>query len=97
MELGQWTHQVTARPATLVATVLNNLVEVKTSRVAAFEIYVAPGRFDPEKPMRVAVNGQVPESKLIHLEIGDLLEDYRERRDTDLLYCCRLTFAVRGR
>jgi hypothetical protein len=39
----------------------------------------------------------VPESKLIHLEIGDLLEDYRERRDTDLLYCCKLTFAVRGR
>jgi len=97
MELGQWTHQVTARPATLVANVLNNLVEVKTSRVAAFDIYVAPGRFDPEKPVRVAVNGQVPESKLIHLEIGDLLEDYRERRDTDLLYCCRLTFSVRGR
>ena len=56
-----------------------------------------PKMFDPDQPMRVAVNGQVPESKLIHMEIGDLLEDYRERRDTDLLYCCRLRFAVRGR
>ena len=97
MELGRWVHQVTARPATLTATVLNNLVEVRTSRVTAFDIYVQPGMFDPQKPIRVAVNGQVPESKLIHMEIGALLEDYRDRRDTDLLYCCRLTFAVRGR
>ncbi|MHC4162006.1 MAG: hypothetical protein ACYSUM_07740 [Planctomycetota bacterium] len=96
-ELGHWAHQVTARPATLTATATGNLIEVATSRVVAFDIYVEPKMFDPEKPVRVAVNGQVPESKLIHLEIGDLLEDYRDRRDTDLLYCCRLTFAVRGR
>lgn len=96
-ELGHWFHRVTARPATLTATVLNNLVEVKTSRVAAFDIYAAPGMFDFEKELRVSVNGQVPESKLIYPEIADLLEDYRERRDTDLLYPCKLTFSVRGR
>jgi len=93
-ELGHW---VTARAATLTATVEGDLVTVRTSRVNAFEIFVAPGMFDPNRPVRVTVNGQVPESKLIHLEIGDLLEDYRERRDTDLLYGCRLTFSVRGR
>jgi hypothetical protein len=96
-ELGHLSHQVTARPATLTATASGNLVTVTTSRVMAFDIFVEPGMFRPEKPLRVAVNGQVPESKLIHMEIGDLLEDYRDRRDTDLLYCCRLTFAVRGR
>ena len=95
--LGQWAHHVTAQPATLTATAEGNLIHVRASRVAAFDIYVEPGMFDPDEPMRVAVNGQVPESKLIHLEIGDLLEDYLERRDTDLLYCCKLTFAVRGR
>jgi hypothetical protein len=88
---------VTARPATLTATASGNLVSVQTNRVTAFDIFVDPKMFDPDQPVRVAVNGQVPESKLIHLEIGDLLEDYRERRDTDLLYCCKLTFAVRGR
>lgn len=93
-ELGHW---VTARNATLKATAQANLVTVETYRVNAFDIFVEPKMFDPNQPVRVAVNGQVPESKLIHLEIGDLLEDYRERRDTDLLYCCRLRFAVRGR
>jgi hypothetical protein len=97
-ELGIPVPRVTDRPATLTASIeKDNLVRVQTVRVNAFDLFVAPGMFDPGQPLRVSVNGQVPESKLIHMEIGDLLEDYRERRDTDLLCCCKLTFSVRGR
>lgn len=96
-ELGIRVPRVTERPSTLTASAEGNLVKVQTVRVNAFDIHVAPGMFNPDKELRVAVNGQVPESKLIHMEIGDLLEDYRARRDTDLLYCCKLTFSVRGR
>jgi hypothetical protein len=61
-ELGVWTHRVTARPATLTATASGNLVSVQTNRVTAFDIFVDPKMFDPDRPVRVAVNGQVPES-----------------------------------
>ena len=64
-------------------------------RVTAFDIYVDPALFDPSRPLRVSINGSVPESKLIYPEIADLLEDYRARRDTGLLYVDKLTFAVR--
>ena len=92
-----WTHKVTARPATLQAQVMqDNYVVVKTYRVTAFDLFIDPGMFDANKPLRVQINDDpAPQSKLIHLEIADLLEDYRDRRDTDLLYACRLTFSVR--
>ena len=91
-----WTHKVTARPATFEARLMqDNLVVVTTYRVNAFELFVDPAMFDPSKPLRVQINdAPAPESKLIHLEIADLLEDYRQRRDTDLLYPSRLTFSV---
>ncbi|MHC4549732.1 MAG: hypothetical protein ACYTEZ_13250 [Planctomycetota bacterium] len=94
-----WAHKATARPATLRANLVRDekeglLVEVEADRVAAFDLYVEPKMFATEV-LRVRINGQVPVARVIHLEIADLLEDYRERRDTELLYCCRLTFGVR--
>jgi len=86
-------HQVTALPATCTAVIrAGNLVEVTTDRVAAFDLFVDPRLLDPSQVLRVQVNGRVPEARVIHLEVADLLEDYRERRDPGRLYGCRLTF-----
>ncbi|MDH3593163.1 MAG: PHB depolymerase family esterase [Planctomycetota bacterium] len=95
--VGPWRDRALARTATLTATLDNtkNRIDVKTYRVTAFDIYIDAGLFDPSAPLRVSINGSVPESKLIYPEIADLLEDYRVRRDTGLLFVDKLTFAVR--
>jgi hypothetical protein len=93
-----WEHDVLARPATLSASIAmhdRNLIRVNCDRVRAFHIYIDPTRHDVDAPIRVSINGGVPEAKLIDLKISDLLEDYRERRDPELLYACRLSYSVR--
>jgi hypothetical protein len=93
-----WEHDVLARPATLTASIAmhdRNLIRVHCDRVRAFHIYIDPKRHDLDAPIRVSINGGVPEAKLIDLKISDLLEDYRERRDPELLYACRLSYSVR--
>jgi len=92
-----WEDFVVARASTIVAELDNeNLLTVKTYRAAAFDVFIGFDHFDPERPLRLEVNdAPAPFSKLILFEISDLLEDYRERRDTKLLYAARLTFSVR--
>jgi len=46
----------------------------------------------PDKALRVSINGGTPVARLIDPSIGDLLDDYRERRDPRLLYYDRLSF-----
>jgi len=69
-----------------------NLVHVQHSNVVAFQIYIDPSLFDPDKALRVSINGGTPVARLIDPSIGDLLDDYRERRDPRLLYYDRLSF-----
>jgi len=89
----QW---VLAQNATLDAQILDpNLVQVTAERVAAFDLYIDPALLDTGGVLRVAINGAVPEARVVRGDIGALLDDYRERRDPDLLYWARLTFTVR--
>ena len=69
-----------------------NLVHVQTENVVAFQIFVDPALFDPNKALRVSINGGTPVARLIDPDIADLLDDYRERRDPKLLYYDRLSF-----
>lgn len=92
-----WKHRAMARPAEVTARIDpedGNLLHVTTNRVTAFDVFAAPGTFDPTRPLRVYVNGAPGGAKLVDFDIGDLLDDYRERRDPGLLYACRLTFAA---
>ena len=90
-----WKYRALSRPARLEAT-LNaqdpNLVDVKTSGIVGFQIYVDPRVFDVERPLRVRVNGKAPTAHIIQPDIGALLDDYRERGDPGLLYVARLSF-----
>jgi len=69
-----------------------NLIHVKQENVVAFQIFIDPALFDPNKALRVSINGGTPVARLIDPDIGDLLDDYRERRDPRLLYYDRLSF-----
>ena len=69
-----------------------NLVHVTTREVVAFQIYVDPQVFDVERPLRVRINGKAPTAHILDPDIGDLLDDYRERGDPGLLYVARLNF-----
>ena len=95
-----WRHESAAIPGTFIAEVDQkdrNLIRVRTFRVSAFHIYVDPSMFDVERPLRVKINDGVPIANLIdhNLRISTLLEDYRERRDTNLLYAASFSFSVR--
>ena len=74
-----------------------NLVRVRTHSVAAFHLYVDPEMFAVDRPLRVSINGGIPIANLIdhNLRISTLLEDYRERRDPELLYAASFSFSVR--
>jgi len=69
-----------------------NLVHVKAENVVGFQIFIDPALFDPDKALRVSINGGTPVARLIDPDIADLLDDYRERRDPKLLYYDRLSF-----
>lgn len=98
LQLADWTHRAMRRLATIEATVgAANLVTVQARNVAAFDLFVDPKLLDPKKPVRVSINGAVPEARWPQPSVADLLEDFRERRDPALLYACKLTFAVPGR
>jgi hypothetical protein len=91
-----WTQRVLAQDATLEAEFKQrDLVVVRAERVAAFDLFIDPALMEPGTVLRVAVNGQVPEARVVRGDIGALLDDYRERRDADLLYWGKLTFTAR--
>jgi hypothetical protein len=90
-----WGHRTMNLPGSLRAHIdpeVKNLVHVEAHRILAFEIFVDPEMFDVDEPLRVSINGGVPQAKLIDERIDVLLEDYRVRRDPSLLYACRLSF-----
>jgi hypothetical protein len=96
--VGTWSARGMRRSARIDATIgQENLVRVRTESVAAFDLFVDPGLFDLERPLRVSINGGVPEARLLSPSIGEMLADYRERRDPRLLSVQRLTFSVPGR
>ena len=72
-----------------------NLVVVTCEGVVAFDLFVDPRLIDVDKPVRVAINGPYPQAQAVFPNVADLLEDFAERRDSGLLYVCKLTFAVR--
>jgi len=87
-------------PGTLIAEVDRqdtNLIHVRTHRVTAFRIYVDPAMFERDRALRVRINGGVPIANLIdhNLSVEAVLEDYRERRDPELLYAASFTYSVR--
>ncbi len=91
-----WKQRVLAQDATLEAEFKErDLVVVRAERIAAFDIYLDPALVEPGSVLRVTVNGQVPEARVARGDIGALLEDYRERRDSNLLYWGKLTFTAR--
>jgi len=97
MKMGEWTHRGMRRVATIDASIgEGNLVTVRAHHVAAFDLYIDPRLLDPRKPVRVSINGAVPEARAPDPSVADLLEDFRERRDPALLYHGKLTFAVPG-
>jgi len=81
-----------ARMTVRIDDKVSNLVHVQHKNVVAFQIYIDPSLFDPDKALRVSVNGGTPVARLIDGDIADLLDDYRERRDPRLLYYDRLSF-----
>jgi hypothetical protein len=91
-----WTHRSLAQDAKLEAQIVaRDLVAVEAERVAAFDLFLDPTVLEPEGVLRVRINGQVPEARVARGDIETLLDDYRERRDTGLLYLGKLTFTVR--
>lgn len=96
--VGVWEATGMRRAGRIEASIENgNLVRVRTENIAAFDLFVDPALFDLERPLRVSINGGVPEARVIAPSIGDLLEDFAERRDPRRLYLQRLTFSVPGR
>lgn len=98
VEVGARAARGLRRLARITATVeADNLVRVQAENVAAFDLFVDPEVLDLRKPLRVGVNGGIPEARVIAPSVADLLEDFAERRDAGLLYLQRLTFKVPGR
>ena len=93
----RWTRNSITSKATITARILEgNLIEVETQRIAGFSIYVDPKLLDPDRPIRVRINrSRFPESTAAFLYVEDLLDDYREHRDPELLYACRCNFTPR--
>jgi poly(3-hydroxybutyrate) depolymerase len=91
-----WKQNVLAKDAVLEAEIKEkDLVVVHAERVAAFDLLVDPRLFAPGSVVRVAINGQVPEARVVRTDIDTLLDDYKERRDPDLLVWGRITFTAR--
>lgn len=91
-----WKQRVLAQDATLEAEFKErDLVVVRAERVAAFDLFIDPALVEPGSVLRVTVNGQVPEARVVRGDIGALLDDYRERRDANLLTWGKLTFTAR--
>jgi hypothetical protein len=72
-----------------------NEVVVRTRNVAGFDFHVDPAMFDLNRPIRFTINGGTVETRIIDPSFASMLDDYRERRDTKLLYVAKLTFSVR--
>jgi hypothetical protein len=82
-----------SRTATLNARLdvqKSNYVQVKSKNVLAFQIYVDPLIFNVDLPLRVSVNGRAPTAHLITPDIGEMLDDYRERGDPGRLCVDRI-------
>ena len=96
-EVGRvWKQRVLAQDATLAAAFIEtDRIDVRAERVAAFDIFIDPALLEPGSVVRVSVNGQVPEARVVRGDIGTLLDDYADRRDPDLLYFGKMTFTAR--
>ncbi len=95
-KVGTRTALAMRKPGKIEAEILEgNLVVVRCERVVAFDLYIDPRLIDVDKPVRVAINGPYPQAQAVFPNVADLLEDFVERRDTRLLYVCKLTFGVR--
>ncbi|MHC4953325.1 MAG: hypothetical protein ACYTGZ_05495 [Planctomycetota bacterium] len=95
----KWSHRLLPQPGHRSARIKarfddkeRNLLHVTTENLVAFQIYVDPRLFDIDRAVRVKINGATPVARLIDPDIGELLDDYRERRDSQLLYVDRLSF-----
>ncbi|MEE8104579.1 MAG: hypothetical protein V3T86_03490 [Planctomycetota bacterium] len=97
-KIDRWTQTTMTSKAWIKATRgPGNLVIVESNeRISGFTIFVDEAVFDPDKPIKVRINGhEPPESAVAFLYVEDLLEDYRDRRDADLLSACQCKFSIR--
>jgi len=97
-KLDRWTQVTMTSKAWIKATRgPGNLVVIESNeRISGFTIFVDENVFDPDKPIKVRINGhEPPESAVAFLYVEDLLEDYRDRRDAELLSACQCKFSIR--
>jgi hypothetical protein len=85
-------------PATMMGDIVgNNLVNVKAEKVKALTIWLSSDMIDWSKPVRVQINGTVPDGhprvgKKMEPNLEVLLEDYYARGDRRMLFLNKLEF-----
>ena len=71
-----------------------NRIEVKTTRVRRYSLYLNDTLVDFSKPVTVVTNGKISHEGLVTPSVGRLLRDARVRRDRRQLYSAMLTITV---
>jgi hypothetical protein len=71
-----------------------NRIEVRTSRIAAFEIYLAEAMVDLAKPVTVVVNGKTVHEAVVAPDLAFVVEQSMADRDRTMVYLARLRITV---
>ena len=72
----------------------NNLIEVSTSNVARFTVWLHPRMIDVAKPVTIFVNGETAFAGMLEPSLVTALDSYRRRRDWGLIYPMKVELAV---
>ena len=81
--------------SSIEAQVKENVVDVRTRRISAFEIFLSEPLFDLSKPITVKVNGETVHAGLVAPDLRFLVEQAAADGDRSMVYLARLKVPAR--
>ncbi len=90
-------HQKVKRKAAMIEAINQggNLIEVTTTNVSRFTLWLHPEMIDFSKKVRVKVNGELLLEKRIVPSLTTALQSFERRQDWGLIYPAKITLNVR--
>jgi hypothetical protein len=75
-------------------TLFNNVIDVRTSRVGAFRMFISPEMVNLSEPVVIKVNGVEMFNEVVEPDLEFMLKHYLESRDRRTLYVAEIEIEV---
>jgi len=99
-EWNEWElrHAVVKKPGAIIEAVNRgeNLIDVSTTNVSRFTIWLHPAMVDFDRPIRIKLNGVTRPGERVAPSLTALLDSFQRRRDWDLVYPAKISLEMGG-